>query len=87
MIGKSGHGNGVSLPRLIVGKRHCRVLTVGNIICRELVYSESMLIKKNYGLLYRSAEYIPLTKELEVRMSLHPWQIFPDGNRFNLLVE
>jgi hypothetical protein len=23
-----GHGNAVSLPRLIVGKRHCRVLTI-----------------------------------------------------------
>jgi hypothetical protein len=45
MIGNSGHGNAVSLPqnnqsssmrdvtiaRLIVGKRHSRVLTVGNI--------------------------------------------------------
>jgi hypothetical protein len=26
-----GHGNAVSLPRLIVGTRYCRVLTVGYI--------------------------------------------------------
>ncbi|WP_333031858.1 MULTISPECIES: hypothetical protein [unclassified Microcoleus] len=45
IIGNAGHGSAVSLPqnnqsssiknvtiaRLIVGKRHCRVLTVGNI--------------------------------------------------------
>ncbi|MEG3887388.1 hypothetical protein QT971_24655, partial [Microcoleus sp. herbarium19] len=30
------HGNAVSLPRLIVGKRHCRVLIVGNGKVRRL---------------------------------------------------
>ena len=30
-----GHGSAVSLPRLIVGKRHCRVLTLGNIGSRR----------------------------------------------------
>jgi hypothetical protein len=29
--GYRGHGSAVSLPPLIVGTRHCRVLTVSNI--------------------------------------------------------
>ncbi len=27
-----GHGSAVSLPRLIVGKRHCRILTLSNLL-------------------------------------------------------
>ena len=29
---RGGHGNAVSLPRLIVGKRHCRVLMMQNLL-------------------------------------------------------
>ena len=30
-INEEGHGTAVSLPQLIVGKRHCRVLIMGNV--------------------------------------------------------